>query len=128
MNRTLRNTFLTASALFCIFATVSAAAENEDKKQEEGKELKAKVYYKDGKFNIATTDGKFRLWFDNRIYTDASIYIPTESVEGLTSKVNKDLEDDDGIFRFNNGVSVRRARLAFKAELSRSRPDISKSL
>lgn len=92
----------------------------ESKKEKEiwnGKELNARVFLKDGKFNIATKDGKFRLWFDNRIYTDASIYIPTQSVEGLTSKINKDLEEDDGIFRFNNGVSIRRARLALKAEL-----------
>ena len=56
--------------------------------------LKATAYFKDGKFNVGTADGKFRLWFDNRIYTDASFYIPTESVEGLTSKLNKDLEED----------------------------------
>ena len=79
--------------------------------------LKATAYFKDGKFNVGTADGKFRLWFDNRIYTDASFYIPTESVEGLTSKLNKDLEEDDGVFRFSNGVSIRRARFAIKAEL-----------
>ena len=56
--------------------------------------LKATAYFKDGKFNVGSADGKFRLWFDNRIYTDASFYIPTESVEGLTSKLNKDLEED----------------------------------
>lgn len=76
-------------AMACMANTATAT--------DEGKELKAKVYLKDGKFNIATTNGKFRLWFDNRIYTDASIYIPTESVEGLTSKTNKDLEEDDGL-------------------------------
>ena len=79
--------------------------------------LKARAYFKDGKFHAGTNDGKFKIWFDNRIYTDASFYIPTESVEGLTSKLNKDLEEDDGIFRFSNGVSVRRARFAIKAEL-----------
>lgn len=109
MRRILKPAVLVLLAMACMANTATAT--------DEGKELKAKVYLKDGKFNIATTNGKFRLWFDNRIYTDASIYIPTESVEGLTSKTNKDLEEDDGIFRFNNGVSVRRARLALKAEL-----------
>lgn len=83
----------------------------------DGKELKARAYFKDGKFNVATGDGKFRIWLDNRIYTDASFYIPTEPVDGLTSKINKDLEEDDGAFRFSNGVSIRRARFAIKAEL-----------
>ena len=111
------------SVVLCTAGAVSAAAgdrvheEQKEKEIWDGKELNARVYLKDGKFNIATKDGKFRLWFDNRIYMDASVYMPTESVEGLTSKINKDLEDDDGIFRFNNGVSIRRARLALKAEL-----------
>lgn len=82
-----------------------------------GRELKARAYFKDGKFNVSTNDGKFHLWLDNRIYTDATLYIPTASVDGITSKINKDLEEDDGIFRFSNGVSVRRARFAIKAEL-----------
>lgn len=83
----------------------------------EDRELKARAFFKDGKFNVATGDGKFRIWLDNRIYTDASFYIPTEPVDGLTSKINKDLEEDDGAFRFSNGVSIRRARFAIKAEL-----------
>ena len=54
---------------------------------------------------------------DNRIYTDLSFYLPTVSVDGLSSKPNKDMEEDDGKFRFDNGVSIRRARFAIKAEL-----------
>lgn len=83
----------------------------------ENRELKAGAYIKDGKLNFSTKDNKFHLWFDNRIYTDVSFYLPTESVEGLTSKINNDLEEDDGVFRFSNGASIRRARFAVKAEL-----------
>ena len=80
------------------------------------KEVSARVYFKDGKVNMSTKDKKFHIWLDNRIYTDASFYFPTESVDGLVSKQNKDLEEDDGVFRFSNGVSIRRARFAIKAE------------
>ena len=82
-----------------------------------GKRMRANVYFQDGKINLRTQDKKFRIRLDNRIYTDASFYIPTSPVDGLTSKLNKDLEEDDGQFRFSNGVSVRRARFAIKAEL-----------
>lgn len=77
----------------------------------------AKVYFRKGKLNIASANDKFKIQFDNRIYTDLSFYMPTESVDGLQSKPNKDLEEDDGNFRFNNGVSIRRARFGIKATL-----------
>lgn len=83
----------------------------------DGKRISASAYFKDGKIHFESKDRKFHIWLDNRIYTDASFYIPTQSVDGLASKINKDLEEDDGIFRFSNGVSIRRARFAIKAEL-----------
>lgn len=76
-----------------------------------------KAYVKNGKLHFATANDKFHWWLDNRIYLDAAGYIPSESVDGLTSKANKDLEADDGKFRFSNGVIVRRARIAVKATL-----------
>lgn len=94
-----------------LYASVKTDNDSTDRK------VKAEVYFQDGKVNFASGNRKFRLWLDNRIYTDASFYIPVGSVDGLTSKLNKDLEEDDGQFRFSNGVSVRRARFAIKAEL-----------
>lgn len=81
------------------------------------KKLPMKVYTKNGRLHFETAKGNFHWWLDNRIYIDAAGYIPTESVDGLRSKTNKDLEDDDGKFRFSNGVIVRRARMALKATL-----------
>lgn len=83
----------------------------------DGKKIGAAAYFKDGKIHFESKDRKFHIWLDNRIYADASFYFPTESTAGLASKVNKDLEEDDGQFRFSNGVSIRRARFAIKAEL-----------
>lgn len=80
-------------------------------------ERPAGVYFKDGKLNFATKDKKFRVWLDNRIYIDGAYYIPDTDISGLASDPNKDLEEDDGIFRFNSGISVRRARFALKATL-----------
>lgn len=85
--------------------------------QEETGKIPAKVFFKEGKLNFQTADESFRLWLDNRIYIDAAYYSPASDIEGLQSKPNKDLETDDGEFRFNNGVSIRRARFALKAEL-----------
>lgn len=43
--------------------------------------------------------------------------MPTRDIDQLTSKVNSDLDDDDGKFRFSNGIVLRRARMAVKADL-----------
>lgn len=86
----------------------------------DGEKRPAKVYFKDGKLHFSSIDEQFHLWMDNRIYLDAAIYSPVRDVSGLTSKINKDLEEDDGHFRFSNGVSVRRARFALKAEFYRN--------
>ena len=86
---------------------------------QEAEKVPAKVYFKDGKLHFASPDRDFHLWMDNRIYLDAAVYVPVGNVDGLTSKVNKDLEEDDGHFRFSNGVIVRRARFALKAEFFR---------
>lgn len=83
----------------------------------DGERIPAKVYFKDGKLNFTTANETFRLWLDNRIYIDAAYYSPSSDIDGLVSKPNKDLETDDGEFRFDNGVSIRRARFAVKAEL-----------
>lgn len=77
----------------------------------------AQVYFQKGKLHFRSNDGRFHLWMDNRVNLEAAVYSPTESVDNLTSKLNKDLENDDGQFRFSNGVIVRRARLGLKAEL-----------
>lgn len=78
---------------------------------------KSNIFFDEGKLTFQSKDKAFKLKLDNRIYTDLSFYLPTESVDGLSSKPNKDIEEDDGVFRFNNGVSIRRARFAIKATL-----------
>lgn len=92
-----------------------AQAQTEDMTSEEKSGVKA--FVQNGRLHFATANGNFHWWLDNRIYLDAAGYIPTESVDGLTSKANKDLEEDDGKFRFSNGAIVRRARIAVKATL-----------
>ncbi|MGM9852060.1 MAG: OprO/OprP family phosphate-selective porin [Muribaculaceae bacterium] len=77
----------------------------------------ARVYFQNGKVHFRSDNGKFHLWLDNRVNLEAAVYSPSESVDGLTSKANKDLENDDTHFRFSNGVIVRRARFGIKAEL-----------
>ena len=77
----------------------------------------AQIYFQKGKVHFRSNDGRFHLWLDNRVNLQAAVYSPTESVDGLTSKANKDLENDDTNFRFSNGIIVRRARLGLKASL-----------
>lgn len=81
------------------------------------KDKQVKAFVENGKLHFATKGGKFHWWLDNRIYIDAAGYMPDKSVDDLNSKPNKDLETDDGKFRFSNGVIVRRARMAVKATL-----------
>lgn len=80
------------------------------------RKVPAHAFFQGGKLHFGTKNDKFHLWLDNRIYIDAAYYSPTSSTDGLESKPNKDLEEDDGKFRFDNGVSIRRARFAIKAE------------
>ncbi|MGM9687582.1 MAG: OprO/OprP family phosphate-selective porin [Muribaculaceae bacterium] len=80
-------------------------------------ETPAEVYFKAGKLHFRSKDNNFHLWFDNRVNIESAVYSPTESVDGLTSKTNKDLEVDDGKFRFSNGTVIRRARFGIKATL-----------
>ena len=80
-------------------------------------DMPARASFRNGKLTFETRDRAFRLWFDNRIYVDAAAYLPSEDVSGLMSKPTKDLEYDDGAFRFSNGMSIRRARFAVKATL-----------
>ncbi len=77
----------------------------------------ARVYFDEGKLHFKSKNEKFHLWFDNRIYVDGAYYSPVSDIDGLRSKSNKDLEEDDGQFRFSNGVMIRRARFAVKATL-----------
>lgn len=80
-------------------------------------ETPARVYFEDGKLHFASNNGKFQLWLDNRIFVDAAYYTPYSDIEGLSSKPNKDLDTDDGQFRFSNGLSIRHARLGIKSTL-----------
>lgn len=102
-----------ATMFACLFGTapaqVSATADAPNDS--------AEIFFSQGKLHVATPGRKFHLWFDNRINLEAAAYSPTESVDGLTSKANKDLDDDDCQFRFSNGVIVRRARFGIKATL-----------
>lgn len=77
----------------------------------------ARVYFDEGKLHFRTRNDRFHLWLDNRIYIDAGWYMPSAGIDGLRSKPNKDLEADDGVFRFDNGLTIRRARFAVKAAL-----------
>mgnify|MGYP000428174130 FL=1 len=85
--------------------------------EDESGKIPVKAYFESGKLHFASKNENFHLWFDNRIYLDAAVYSPTSNVDDLTSKTNKDLEDDDNQFRFSNGVSIRRARFGVKATL-----------
>lgn len=96
--------------------SLCAQTENSTKAVEE-KKAPVKVFVQDGKLHFATPNNKFHWWFDNRIYVDVAGYLPSGNIDNLTSKTNKDLEQDDNKFRFNNGVIVRRARFAIKATL-----------
>lgn len=96
--------------LFAITSTFAQQTVEDEKKP-------ASIYFNNGKLTFESKDKAFKLWFDNRIYLDAAYYSPTQDVSGLSSKLNKDLEEDDGQFRFNNGVIVRRARFGIKGTL-----------
>ncbi len=78
----------------------------------------ARASFEGGKLHFRSNDNKFHLWFDNRVNLESAVYSPTESVDDLKSKTNKDLEEDDGQFRFSNGTIVRRARFGIKATLN----------
>lgn len=75
------------------------------------------VSFEEGKLHFRSNDSKFHLWFDNRVNLESALYSPTESVDELKSKANKDLENDDSQFRFSNGTIIRRARFGIKATL-----------
>lgn len=85
--------------------------------QVEDEKISANVYFNNGKLTFETKDKAFKLWLDNRIYVDAAYYSPSADISGLSSKPNKDLEFDDGEFRFDNGVMIRRARFGVKGTL-----------
>lgn len=106
MKRTLLSVFLMLSAI-----TASAQQQVEDDKKS------ANVYFNNGKLTFETKDKAFKLWLDNRIYIDAAYYSPSQDISSLNSKPNKDLETDDGLFRFSNGMSIRRARFGIKGTL-----------
>lgn len=107
--------FLLAFAVVSLCGNVAFAQTEEE---EEGvKKTPVESYVEGGRLHFATKDGKFHWWLDNRIYLDAAAYMPDDDTEGLTSKKNSDLDDDDGNFRFSNGVILRRARMAIKATL-----------
>lgn len=105
----MRSFVVTVVAL--LIATCCYAGGTDDEK------VPANVYFKNGKLTFESKNKKFKLWFDNRVYIDAAVYSPSSDISGLDSKPNKDLEYDDGVFRFNSGVAIRRARFAVKATL-----------
>ena len=93
-------------------------------------DMPARASFRNGKLTFETRDRAFRLWFDNRIYVDAAAYLPSEDVSGLMSKPNKDLEYDDGAFRFSNGMSIRpgsQSRPRFMRNGSASSTSISRT-
>jgi phosphate-selective porin len=98
-------------SLFALITTMQAQQDSLKQKIEAG------AYFENGKLHFATKDEAFHLWFDNRVYIDAAVYSPSVDVSELQSKPNKDLESDDGQFRFSDGVVLRRARFGIKAEL-----------
>ena len=59
-----------AAALLSLSVPVSGQMRDSVSLTSDGNESKASVYFKDGKFNVRSRDGKFHLWLDNRIYTD----------------------------------------------------------
>ncbi len=86
--------------------------------------IPATAYFKKGKLTFKSKDEHFKLTFDNRIYIDGAVYSPTQDITGLESDKNDDIEnlgysgsEDDGQFKFSNGVIVRRARFGVKATL-----------
>lgn len=103
--------------LFIALALFSGCLAARPEQSVDPSEIPARVYFEDGKLHFASKNDRFRLWFDNRIYVDAAYYTPYSDTEGLSSKANKDLETDDGQFRFSNGVSIRHARLGIKSTL-----------
>lgn len=105
MLKILLSTLLLSSVL-----TVSAQKVKDEK-------VPANVYFNNGKVTFESNNKAFKLWLDNRIYVDAAYYSPTTDISGLNSKPNKDLESDDGKFRFDNGVIIRRARFGIKGTL-----------
>lgn len=105
MLKILLSTLLLSSVL-----TVSAQKVKDEK-------APANVYFNNGKVTFESNNKAFKLWLDNRIYVDAAYYSPTTDISGLSSKPNKDLESDDGKFRFDNGVIIRRARFGIKGTL-----------
>ncbi|MFV0554430.1 MAG: OprO/OprP family phosphate-selective porin [Mangrovibacterium sp.] len=79
--------------------------------------IPATVSFDKGKLTFKNEEQGFKLWLDSRVYVDAAAYSPKQDVSHLNSKPNKDLEFDDGQFRFSNGIIIRRARFAVKATL-----------
>lgn len=112
------NKFVTTLLFLLMLHNVPAqtSASSEDNGFEQ---YPAKLFFKDGKLHFKSRDDKFHLWLDNRIYVDAGWYLPSTDIGGLQSKPNKDLEEDDGKFRFSSGLSIRRARFAVKTTLYR---------
>ena len=105
--------------LTCVAFSLQAVAQEvtRDETTDNKQKTDARVFFQGGKLHFAGPNENFHLWLDNRINLESAIYKPTESVDDLTSKVNKDLEDDDTHFRFSNGTIVRRARFSIKATL-----------
>lgn len=92
------NKFLLIST--CVAFSLQAVAQEvtRDETTDNKQKTDARVFFQGGKLHFAGPNENFHLWLDNRINLESAIYKPTESVDDLTSKVNKDLEDDDTHF------------------------------
>lgn len=73
-----------------------------------GQEVKMNVRLnpesRDGILMLASSDNRFKYWFDNRVYFDGAVYVGDNKYQG---------EDND----IGNGVNIRRMRFAMKAIL-----------
>ena len=80
-----------AAALLSLSVPVSGQTRDSVSMSPDGNESKASVYFKDGKFNVRSRDGKFHLWLDNRIYTDASFYFPMQNRENTVPSTSSEV-------------------------------------
>ncbi|MGM9736531.1 MAG: OprO/OprP family phosphate-selective porin [Candidatus Cryptobacteroides sp.] len=68
----------------------------------------------DGILVFQNKDEKYKLWFDIRVQGDAAVYF------GAPDYCAKQLDGKDNTNHIGNGMSIRRARFAVKAQLGKS--------
>ncbi len=114
----------TTLCLLTLLSTSTVIAQVKDYKRVSNDSIPAAAYFDKGKLTFKSNDGAFKLSFDNRVYLDAAVYSPSQDISVLGSDPNGDIEDmgysgseDDGLFKFSSGMTVRRARFGIKATL-----------